>query len=85
MNTQVPRQAMVLAAGLGLRMRPLTNNLPKPLVLLNGKSLLDRVLDHLIEIGVKKVTINLHYLSKMIENHLNKNKRYFIKEMKSSG
>ena len=70
MNTQVPRQAMVLAAGLGLRMRPLTNNLPKPLVLLNGKSLLDRVLDHLIEIGVKRVAINLHYLGKMIEHHL---------------
>ena len=70
MNSQSPHQAMVLAAGLGLRMRPLTNNLPKPLVLLNGKSLLDRVLDHLIEIGVKNVTINLHYLGEMIENHL---------------
>ena len=70
MNSQVPLQAMVLAAGLGLRMRPLTNNLPKPLVLLNGKPLLDRVLDHLIEVGVKKVAINLHYLGKMIEHHL---------------
>ncbi|MBO37950.1 MAG: mannose-1-phosphate guanylyltransferase [Rhodospirillaceae bacterium] len=65
-----PTRAMVLAAGLGLRMRPITENLPKPLVSLAGRTLLDRVLDHLKAADVESVTINLHYLGHMIVNHL---------------
>ena len=67
-----PNKAMVLAAGLGLRMRPITVNLPKPLVPLHGISLLDRVLDHLAGVGVELAVINLHYLSHLIKDHLSK-------------
>ena len=65
-----PTHAMLLAAGLGLRMRPITENLPKPLVPLGGRTLLDRALDHLEAAKVESVTVNLHYLGHMIKNHL---------------
>jgi len=61
---------MVLAAGLGRRMRPITDNLPKPLVPLAGKTLLDRALDQLQAVNVSAATVNLHYLGDMIEDHL---------------
>ena len=61
---------VVLAAGLGLRLRPLTENCPKPLIALAGRTLLDRALDHLVAAGVARVVINLHYLGHMIEAHL---------------
>jgi MurNAc alpha-1-phosphate uridylyltransferase len=67
---QVPRHAMVLAAGLGLRMRPVTENLPKPLVRLAGRTLLDRALDHLAAAGVGAAVVNSHYLPHMIADHL---------------
>ena len=70
MIDRCPTRAMVLAAGLGLRMRPITENLPKPLVSLAGRTLLDRALDHLKAADVESVTINLHYLGHMIGNHL---------------
>ncbi len=69
-GTDVPRHAMVLAAGLGLRMRPLTDNLPKPLVQVNGRAMLDRVLDRIAEAGVRDVVVNHYYLGEMIERHL---------------
>ncbi len=62
--------AMVLAAGLGLRMRPLTNDRPKPLVRLNGHTLLDHALDRLAEAGATDAVVNTHYLGAMIEAHL---------------
>ncbi len=62
--------AMVLAAGLGLRMRPLTENLPKPLVELGGRTLLDHALDRLADSGVTNAVVNTHYLGHMIEAHL---------------
>lgn len=65
-----PTHGMVLAAGLGLRMRPITETLPKPLVPLAGKTLLDRALDHLQAAGVGAVTVNIHYLGHMIKEHL---------------
>ena len=65
-----PTHAMVLAAGLGLRMRPITKKLPKPLVPLGGRTLLDRTLDHLEAANVESVTVNLHYLGHMIKDHL---------------
>lgn len=66
----VPRTAMVLAAGLGKRMRPLTDKLPKPLVPVAGRTLLDRVLDRLEAVGVERVVINLHYFPEIMEAHL---------------
>jgi MurNAc alpha-1-phosphate uridylyltransferase len=66
----VPRQAVVLAAGLGLRMRPLTLNRPKPLLEVGGRTLLDRALDRLAEAGVTTAVVNNHYLGEMISAHL---------------
>ena len=65
-----PKTAMVLAAGLGTRMRPLTEKLPKPLVPLNGRALLDRVLDRLAEHGVGTAVVNVHYQADLIISHL---------------
>ena len=64
-----PRKAMVLAAGLGLRMRPLTDHLPKPLVKVAGSALLDHVLDKLAEAGVAEAVVNVHYLPDQIIAH----------------
>ena len=67
---EVPRTAMVMAAGLGKRMRPLTATRPKPLVELAGKALLDHVLDRLRSAGVERVVVNVHYLADALEAHL---------------
>ncbi|MEO6249012.1 MAG: nucleotidyltransferase family protein [Sphingomicrobium sp.] len=66
----VPRTAMIMAAGLGKRMRPLTATRPKPLVEVAGKALLDHVLDRLGAAGVERVVVNVHYLPDAIEAHL---------------
>jgi len=67
-----PTSAMVLAAGLGTRMRPLTDNTPKPLVEVNNRTLIDHVLDRLHDGGVTDVVVNLHYFGDQVENHLNR-------------
>ena len=54
--------AMVLAAGIGKRMRPLTATRPKPLVRVNGRALIDHSLDKLVEAGVSRAVVNVHYL-----------------------
>lgn len=63
---------MVLAAGLGKRMLPLTDTMPKPLIPIAGRSLLDRGLDALVEAGVERAVVNVHYLADQIEAHLRK-------------
>lgn len=62
--------AMVMAAGLGKRMRPLTATRPKPLVKVAGKAMIDHSLDKLWEAGVMKVVVNVHYLPDALEAHL---------------
>src|SRR5688572_2034592 len=65
-----PTRAMVLAAGLGTRMRPLTDTLPKPLVQVAGQALLDHVLDRLADAGVTTAVVNVHHMADQIETHL---------------
>jgi MurNAc alpha-1-phosphate uridylyltransferase len=66
---------MVLAAGLGTRMRPLTDTRPKPLVEVMGKALLDHMLDRLADAGVGTAVVNIHYLGEQIERHVVARKR----------
>jgi N-acetyl-alpha-D-muramate 1-phosphate uridylyltransferase len=65
-----PKSAMVLAAGLGTRLRPVTENLPKPLVEIGGRTLLDHAIDRLTTARVERVVVNLHYKGEMIAAHL---------------
>src|ERR1041384_797400 len=63
-------RAMVLAAGLGKRMRPLTDTLPKPLVRVAGRALIDHVLDKLADAGVMQAVVNVHHRADQIEAHV---------------
>jgi len=69
-TSSVLRNAMVLAAGHGVRMRPITDRIPKPLIEVGGKALIDHVLDRLAATGVEKAVVNVHYLADQIEKHL---------------
>ena len=66
----VPTRAMVLAAGLGTRLRPITDTVPKPMVKVAGKPMIDTVIDRLAAIGVAEIIVNTHHLAEVIESHL---------------
>jgi len=65
-------RGMIMAAGLGVRMRPLTNDRPKPLVEVGGKTLLDHAIDRFKAAGLKMIVVNVHYKGEMIIAHLKK-------------
>ena len=69
-GVKVPGAAMVMAAGLGKRMRPLTASRPKPLIEVAGRPLIDHALDRLRAAGVEKAVVNVHYLADAVEAHL---------------
>jgi len=69
-NPTMPAAAMVFAAGLGARMRPITECVPKPLVKVAGKALIDHSLDRFAEAGVQRAIVNVHWLPDLMEAHL---------------
>jgi MurNAc alpha-1-phosphate uridylyltransferase len=73
----LPDTAMVMAAGKGTRMRPLTDSKPKPLIEVAGTTLLDHVLDLLRDAGIGRIVVNVHYLAEQIEAHLASHARDF--------
>lgn len=79
------KTAMVLAAGLGKRMRPLTDTVPKPMISIAGKTLLDRGLDALAGAGVDKLVVNVHYLPQQIIDHVAQRSRPHIVVSDESG
>jgi MurNAc alpha-1-phosphate uridylyltransferase len=70
-----PKRAMVLAAGLGKRMRPLTATVPKPLIEVAGRALIDHGLDRLQHAGVETAVVNVHYLPHLVRSHLSRWKK----------
>lgn len=68
------KRAFVLAAGLGTRMRPLTDNIPKPMIEVCGRSMIDRALDNLVAHGVEEAIVNTHYKAEVLHEHLAKRK-----------
>jgi MurNAc alpha-1-phosphate uridylyltransferase len=69
-SAMMPKSAIVLAAGLGTRMRPYNGHIPKPLVAVAGKSLIDYGLDRLADAGVERAVVNVHHLADAVEQHL---------------
>ncbi len=73
-----PRTAMVLAAGMGVRMRPLTDLIPKPMVRLGQKPLIDHVLDRIADAGIERAVVNVHHRADQIIAHLRNRERPYI-------
>jgi len=74
MSVTAPARAMVFAAGLGARMRPLTLTVPKPMIKIAGKPMIDHMLDRFVEAGVRVAVVNVHHLADQIEAHLSARK-----------
>jgi MurNAc alpha-1-phosphate uridylyltransferase len=74
------RSAMILAAGRGERMRPLTDATPKPLIPVAGRSMLDRAMDRLQEHGVRNLVINVHHLGQQIARHVKPGHAHIVRE-----
>lgn len=72
MSIKPPDHAFIMAAGMGSRLRPHTDTIPKPLVPVDGRAMIDHTLDHLEEIGTAHVTVNLHYRAALLQNHLSR-------------
>lgn len=70
-----PKRAMVLAAGIGKRMRPLTATVPKPLIEVAGRALIDHSLDRLERANVETTVVNIHYLADLVRAHVSRRKR----------
>jgi MurNAc alpha-1-phosphate uridylyltransferase len=70
-----PEAAMVLAGGYGKRMMPLTKDIPKPMVVLRGRPLIDHVLDRIAAAGVERAVVNVHYCADKLEAHVLKRER----------
>lgn len=68
----VLKRAMVLAAGFGVRLRPITDTTPKPMVKVLGRTLIDRTIDRLIDGGVQSIVVNTHHLGEVVHQHLKK-------------
>lgn len=68
----MPHTACLLAAGLGTRMRPLTDTCPKPMLEVDGRSMIDRLLDNLAAAGVVRAVVNVHWLADMLEVHVHR-------------
>lgn len=73
---KMPTKAMILAAGLGTRLRPITNNIPKALVKVEGKTLLELAIQHLAKFGVRDIIINVHHFADQIISYLDENKNF---------
>ena len=74
------RSAMILAAGRGERMRPLTYTVPKPLIPVAGRSMLDRAMDRLQEHGIRNLVINVHHLGEQIASHVGAGRAHIVRE-----
>lgn len=70
MTTQIPETAFILAAGFGKRLRPYTDTVPKPMVPVCGKPVIDYIIDKLVQSGVKRVIVNLHHMGNVLHTHL---------------
>ncbi len=71
-SKKIKPAAMIMAAGLGTRMRPLTDTRPKPMVILNGIALIDYTLQRLADHSISPIVANVHYLPEVLESHLEK-------------
>jgi MurNAc alpha-1-phosphate uridylyltransferase len=76
MASERPRAAMIMAAGRGERMRPLTDTTPKPLLRVHGQPLIERHLEHLVHAGIQRIVINLAWLGGQIRDYLGDGTRY---------